>query len=78
MAGTYRDTRAERLKAKAVVNLRRSAGQPDKVDQMARGLRLLAASHLGNTSGEHFFKLELNLRPLMNMTCSPQWPSASD
>ena len=39
---------------------------------MSRGLRLLATTHLGMTSGEHPLELEPALRPLLTCTCSPQ------
>ena len=68
--------RGRYLRVSALVNLRRRAGRADKVDQMSRALRLLAATYLRITSSKHFFELEPNLRPLMKMTCSLRWPSA--
>ena len=48
-----RDHRRTRL-----VNQRRSARRPDKVDQMSRGSCLPATTHLGYTPCEHCFELE--------------------
>ena len=55
-----------------LVNLRRSARQTDKVNEMSGGLRLPAATHRGLTSGKHLLELEPALRPLLTFTCSPQ------
>ena len=39
---------------------------------MSRALRLLAATHLVLTSGDHLLELEPALRPLLTCTCTPQ------
>ena len=59
--------RRERL-----VNLRRLARRTGKVDEMSRGLRLVASTHLVLTSGEHFLKVKLALSCLLTCTCSPR------
>ena len=41
---------------------------------MSRGLRLVAATHLVLTSGEHLLKVQLALSCLLTCTCSPQRP----
>ena len=56
------------LRVTLLVNLRRSSGRTVKVDQMARGLCLPAAIHLGITSGKHLIGLELALPLLLKLT----------
>ena len=46
------------MRVTLIVNLPRSAGRTVKVDQMSRGLCLLASTHLIFTSGKHLFNLE--------------------
>ena len=55
-----------------IVNLRRSAHRTGKVDEMSRGLHLVASTHLVLTSGEHLLKVQLALSCLLPCTCSPQ------
>ena len=55
-----------------IVNRRRSARRTGKVDEMSRGLRLVAATHLVLTSGEHLLKVQLALSCLLTCTCSPK------
>ena len=54
------------------MNLRRLARRTGKVDEMSRGLRLVASTHLVLTSGEHLLKVQLALSCLLTCTCSPR------
>ena len=48
-----------------LVNRRSSAQRTDKVDEMSRGLRLVASTQLVLTSGEHLLKVQLALSCLL-------------
>jgi len=59
------------MRAKLLVNLRRSTRRAGKVEHMSRALALVAPTHLSDMHSEHPFMLELASSPLVKLPCSP-------
>ena len=59
------------MRAKLLVNPRRSTPRAGKVEHMSRALALVALTHLSYMHSEHPFMLELASSPLVKLPCSP-------